>query len=86
MGPDPGVRVVNEVIIFYASQVYWEFKTEKEYTDHRRNSLIDSEIYNGAYVWHRTDNMRRHWYRMDGTPQLLEDVPKALRVWVLVLS
>lgn len=75
-----------EAIVFYAGVVHWEFKTIGEYDRHWRDSLIDSDIYNGGYAWYRREIFGHHWYRMDGTPCLLEDVPKTLRVLVLLLS
>jgi hypothetical protein len=76
---------MSEVIVFYAGQVYSEHPSVQDYIEQMR-ALIGSEIYNGSYVWFRHDSVRKHWYRMDNTPMLLEDVPKALRAWVLVLS
>jgi hypothetical protein len=74
-----------EVIVFYAGGVHWEFDNDQEYVRHRRYSLIDSEIYNGAFVYFRKEAQGTQWYRMDGTPVLLSDVPHALRAWTLIL-
>lgn len=67
--------------VFYADQVHDEFETFQDLKLIR--IAYDREIYNGAYVYHRPNGS---WYRMDGTPMFLSDVPKRLRVLVLLLS
>lgn len=44
---------------------------------------VNDEIYNGGYIYQPVD---QRWYRCDFTPVLLEDVPKELRVAVLLLT
>lgn len=67
--------------VFYAGEVHDEFDSLSALKLFR--TACDQEIYNGAYVHLRTT---KQWYRMDGTPVLLSDVPKRLRVLVLLLS
>lgn len=73
--------------VFYAGEVHDEFDSFsdnfKAETLKLFRTACDQEIYNGAYVHLRTT---KQWYRVDGTPVLLSDVPKRLRVLVLLLS
>jgi hypothetical protein len=85
-----------EVIVFYADQIHWMFKSEREFLDKRHLFfLFDAEIYNGAYVWFRKDLhdmwfreyfRDKHWFRMDLSSVPVEDVPKAARLWALIYS
>ncbi len=75
------------IIVFYAGLVLLTFDDEKECHVWRRAACHGSpEIYNGAYVFNQNPSGGRPWYRMDGTPVLLSDVPKELRAWQLVMS
>ena len=47
------------------------------------HTQVQSDVYNGSYVF---NTERREWYRCDGTPALLEDVPKVQRMLALVLN
>lgn len=77
---------MNEVLVFYAGQVHWQFERYNQFIRHRKDSLIDSEIYNGAYTYFRKPFGDFHWFRIDGTPCPLEDVPKDIQAWVLLMS
>lgn len=77
-----------DIIVFYAGQVLLKFDNNKEFEIWRRSIAVGNrEIYNGSYVYLRSTAKlnNRPWYRMNGTPVLLEDVPKDLRAQVLVL-
>lgn len=65
--------------VFYGTQVYDSIDSLK--FNVLRN--VPDEIYNGAYLYDATE---REWFRMDRCPVLLEDVPKILRMLVLVLN
>ena len=77
------------ILVFYANQVLLEFFNTKEFESWRRACCVgDREIYNGAYIWYRRVANKfppDAWFRMDQTPVLLQDVPTALRAWVLIL-
>ena len=75
--------------VFYAGKLFrqctsWEFK------EYRRG--WGAEIYDGAFVY--MNGFRLHpawgptsgWYRMDWTSVLIEDVPKELRLLLLLLT
>lgn len=72
--------------MFYGVQLYGEFDRWRDFW----NSDINSEVYNGAYVYSpytaKVDRIDCPWYRSDCTPVLLEDVPKELRAYVLILN
>lgn len=76
---------MKPILVFYAGLLYGEYTWEEF-----RNLQVtaDPEIYNGGYLYNPID-LRAGvvvWYRMDGTPMLLEDVPKPLRTLVLLLT
>lgn len=78
---------MNSVLVFYAGEVLLEFDKFKEFDTWRRACIHGApEFYNGAYVYNHDDREARHWYRMDCTPVLLNDVPKELRLLVLLLT
>lgn len=64
---------VKEVRIFYAGLLYGECSQS---TLRRMKWDPAGKIYNGAYCYTTSD---QKWWRMDGTPVLLSDVPKDLR-------
>lgn len=74
------------IFVFYAGQLYEELASFKAFR--AMQTTCTPEIYNGAYVYNPLDirSGARLWYRMDGTPVLLDDVPKNLRLWVLLLT
>lgn len=70
--------------VFYADRLHMEFEHPIQF-HHWRQSLVteDREIYNRALFFDRAE---QQWWNMDLTPVLLSDVPKRLRVLVLLLS
>lgn len=77
----PGVRV------FYANLLYGEYD-RNEWEMEMVFPTLPVEIYQGGYVH---INQVRYgtgvgWYRMDGTPVLDRDVPKELRLLLLLLT
>lgn len=77
-------------IVFYAGLVYGEYSYDEF---HQLRSTSNSELYNGGivYVTYKNPNWRPRfldegWYRMDGTPMLIEDVPKEYQTILLLLS
>lgn len=74
------------IFVFYAGQLHEELASMKDFK--HMQVTCDPEIYNGAYVYNPLDirSGARLWYRMDGTPVLLDDVPKELRLLVLLLT
>lgn len=65
--------------VFYGSQIYDEYYHFRDFRLH----TVGQEVYDGAYYFNAHE---REWYRMDGTPVLLEDVPKVIRMLALVLN
>lgn len=75
---------MSDFIVFYAGQVHAEFDYVHAFTEWRRSQATENrEVYNGAYVY---DRSIRGWWRMDMTPVLLSDVPKKLRILLLIMS
>lgn len=78
-----------DVLVFYAGLVYLEC-THKEYE--LSLPTWSPEIYNGAYLYLCNQNRYGRWgpeigwYRPDGTPFPEEQVPSALKAWVLILT
>lgn len=70
------------MLVFYAGQFLEDFEPSDLMLFRKTCS---SEIYNGAILCAKglPDNP---WYRLDGTPMLLTDVPKELQMLVLVLT
>lgn len=72
------------IILFYGNQEYGRYIAWKEMkADVFPHTEVQSDVYNGGYVY---QTGTREWYRCDLTPVLLEDVPKVLRMLVLVLN
>lgn len=68
--------------IYYANQLVFEIP-DSEFDQLVRSMCVGNyEFYNGAYI--HTSNDSRPWYRCDGTPVLLEDVPKEILVLNLI--
>lgn len=77
----------ERVLVFYAGLLLLEFDDTVEFTVWRRSVVIgDYEIYSGSYVYYPQKIFEHHWCRTDGTPCLLEDVPKELRTLALLLT
>lgn len=82
----------SDITVFYDNQVLIEFDDPKEFEIWRRACCVGNpEFYNGSYVYMcgpllgNSKFEPRQWNRMDLTPVLLEDVPPALRAWVLII-
>jgi hypothetical protein len=69
--------------LFYGTQVAGEYNdlrvARKEYP-------VDTDVYQGAYVYWHEGAAKHKWYRMDTTPVLMDDVPKELRLMALLLN
>ena len=83
----------NYLRLFYADKlVMWQqldpFPTNTVISSILRKQDIREELYNGGYVQLQTNNfaVRSGWYRCDMTPVLDEDVPKTLKLLVLLLD
>jgi hypothetical protein len=77
---------MRNTTVFYDNQLLLEFDDPKEFETWRRACCVGNpEFYNGGYVYQSWISNDRKWYRMDLTPVLLEDVPPALRAWVLII-
>jgi len=68
--------------IFYAGQLHSSFPTGSEGLRGYRLARLGAEIYNGAYLF----APNKKWYRCDLTPVLDEDVPKELKMLVLLMD
>lgn len=69
--------------VFYGTQLYGE------YTDLKSIYPLPDEVYQGGYLYDAqpyTPNGEVHWMRLDRTPVLIEDVPKELRAFALILN
>ncbi len=86
---------MNRIIVFYAGLIYGEYVTQSDFR--LLQTACDPELYNGGYVHYSanhpalqgaftTDGKSVQWYRMDGTPVLLDHVPKELRLLVLLMQ
>lgn len=71
--------VLKPYVVFYGTQIYDRCDSTKEF----KLSVVGPEVYNGGYVYSPES---RKWYRLDLTPVLIEDVPKILRMLILVLN
>lgn len=77
---------MKPITVFFEGQVLIEFDSYKEFDIWRRATLVGNyEFYNGSIV-HDPESFRSDWGRMDGTPMLIQDVPKELRTYVLLLT
>lgn len=65
--------------IFYAGLLYGEYGPG-EVSPHL-HTLPD-----GVYLYFPHDSQKKHWYLKDMTPVLIEDVPKELRLLLLLLT
>jgi hypothetical protein len=72
------------ITVFYGYQVYGQY--ENDWRKLRKLIPPTDPVYQEAFVYSRGNNPNADWYRMDGTPVLLEDVPKRLRMLQLVLN
>ena len=74
---------MSTMSVFYAGM--WLIDIPKgEFISWRRSMCHgDPEVYNGAFVHNKQDP---GWYRLDGTPVLLSDVPPDLQLLNLLLT
>lgn len=77
--------------MFYGGALYGEYSSKELYTiDLTFSADITRELRNGCYLYY-TERLRGistdvRWYRGDGTPVLLNDVPPEYRALVLLLT
>ena len=75
------------ITVFYGRQVYGEYIAWKEMWKH---ITVSDTLYQEGYVYAPNGSPKnkddKKWYRCDGTPALLEDVPKTLQMLTLVLN
>lgn len=74
--------------VFYAGMLYGEYDGKVVSNHQLSTRLLDTpEVYNGCYILitYRAPFVQV-WLRGDLTPVRLEDVPKELRVLVLLLT
>lgn len=69
---------IDRIFVFYAGLLYGEY-TKPGYKVLQVQGPL--ELYNGAYICGPGG-----WFRMDGTPCLLDDVPKELLTYLLLLT
>lgn len=65
--------------VFYGTQLFGEYDKLPSFID------VGEEVYNSAYVYMKGKQISG-WYRLDNTPVLIEDVPKELRAFILILN
>ena len=75
--------------VFYAGKLCGKY-TSQQFKEYK--SFCGSEIYNDALVYmnefrtHPAQGPTSGWYRMGWTPVPIEDVPKELRLLLLLLT
>ena len=79
-----------KILMFYGGQLYGEYSSTELDTIHLALSAdITRELRNGCYLYYterpRGTSTGARWYRGDGTPVLLVDVPTEYRALVLLL-
>lgn len=76
-----------KTLLLYEGEVVQEFEPGPISLQQYLHSNWGLKIYNEGYVYAPSNTYRGSpWYRCDLTPVLLEDVPKELRVLVLLLG
>lgn len=72
--------------VYYANQVIAELYVTSH--DRLKFDPLETEIYNGGYIKYPPGHQffPSSWSRCDGTPVLLEDVPKELLTLELLLN
>lgn len=78
---------MSKAYLFYANQLHTELEFHLNSLGgvaHHIYHQLGGEIYNGGYLYLPSENHR--WLRADLTPVLLEDVPKELRLLVLLME
>lgn len=77
------------ITVFLDNKELFSFETYQEYNTWRRSMAVgDYGTYSKVYVLdrRRSQNQEDEWFRADGLPALLSDVPKELRTLVLLLT
>lgn len=78
---------MNPVLVFYMGELYAEC-SHKEYRLQRTS--MPQDVYNKAFIYihphsrYKVFGTEPGWYRCDGTPAYMPDVPKKLRAYVLI--
>ena len=80
-----------KILMFYGGQLYGEYSSTELDTIHLALSAdLTRELRNGAYLYYterpRGTSTDVRWYRGDGTPVLIEDVPKIYQALLLLLT
>lgn len=76
-------------LLFYAGQLVVELTTSMIQglgLSRYIQTYIGPEIYNGGYLYSPGSGVPYAWFRCDLTPVLTEDVPKELRLLVLLME
>ena len=73
-----------KLLLFYAGMLYGEFASWP-----RKHEI--PEVYDGGWLYCAKGDkwggyLAGRWYRCDGCPSLIDDVPKELRLQVLLLT
>lgn len=77
----------KKTLLFYEGEVVQEFEPGRISLQQYTLSNWGLRIYNEGYVYWPSNPYRGSpWYRCDLFPVLIEDVPKELRVFVLLLG
>lgn len=74
-----------KLYVFHENQLYGEYNNWYCMRIYGVPPISD-DIYQKGYVLSRENNPGIDWYRCDGTPVLIEDVPKPLRMLALILN
>lgn len=72
--------LMSRLRVFYATLLYGEY-TYETFTNEVRMALPE-----GCYLHFTPPLSERHWYRLDLTPVLIEDVPKEIKMLCLVMG
>lgn len=79
-----------KILMFYGGSLYGDYSSTELDTIHLALSAdITRELRNGAYLYYteaiKGSSTDTRWYRGDGTPVLLNDVPVEYKALVLLL-
>ncbi len=77
----------TRILVFYADKLYADCENRMAFD--ALHIHTNAELYNGAYLYDfRSMEIFQTcpWYRANGTPVLNEDVPKILKLSVLLLT
>ena len=77
---------MTRITVFNDNVMVFEFDSSFEFDTTRRAMCVGNySFYNSCYV-HSPDQFRQNWGRMDGTPTLIEDVPKETRMLAMLMG